>query len=75
MIGRERVVTKASGAFTAPVGTTGHTLFLYEQCLLVETVTAASWAADGDGSTTAVEDGRVLVTLKPNQQAVIVWGS
>ena len=71
VIGRERVVTKASGVFTAPAGTSGHTLFLYQECLLVGTATAKQPI---DGGSVSVEDGQVTVVLKPGQQAVIVWG-
>jgi hypothetical protein len=71
VIGRERVVTKASGSFVAPSGTSGHTLFLYEQCLLVSTATAQGTT----GESVSLEDGQVAVHLKPGQQAVIVWGS
>ena len=71
VIGNERVVTKASGTFVAPAGTRGHTLYLYEQCLLVRTATAEKGI---DGGSVAVEDGKVAISLKPGQQAVIVWG-
>lgn len=72
VIGRERVVTKASGTFVAPTGTSGHTLFLYEQCLLVGTATAQHGIS---GESVSVEDTHVAVNLKPGQQAVIEWGS
>ena len=72
VIGRERVVTKASGTFVAPARTSGHhTLFLYEQCLLIGTAGLHQGIA---GESVLVEDGQVAVTLKPGQQAVIVWG-
>jgi hypothetical protein len=71
VIGVERVVTKASGIFISPAGTSGHTLYLYEQCLLVGTATAEEGIA---GSWVTVEDQEVVVSLKPGQQAVIVWG-
>ena len=71
VIGRERVVTKASGTFVAPARTSGHTLFLYEQCLLIGTAGLHQGIA---GESVLVEDGEVAVTLKPGQQAVIVWG-
>jgi hypothetical protein len=74
VIGRERVVTKASGVFIAPPGTSGHKLFLYEQCLLVGTATAKH-GIDGGSAVMSVEDEKVTVVLKPEQQAVIVWGS
>ena len=70
VIGNERVVTKSTGTFVAPAGTSGHTLYLYEQCLLVGTATAKQGIDGG-----SVEDGKVAVSLKPGQQAVIVWGS
>ena len=72
VIGRERVVTKASGTFVAPARTSGHILFLYDQCLLIGTATAQQGIS---GESVSVEDGEVAVYLKPGQQAVIVWGS
>jgi hypothetical protein len=72
VIGLERVVTKASGTFVAPAGAgEHHVVFLYEQCLLVGTATRNKGI--GGGSIT-VGDEKVAVSLKPQQQAVIVWG-
>jgi hypothetical protein len=72
VIGRERVVTKASGTFVAPTISSGHALFLYDQCLLIGTANAQQGI---NGESVSVDDGQVVVNLKPGQQAVIVWAS
>jgi hypothetical protein len=69
VIGREKVVTKASGTFAAPKASNSHTVHLYEQCLLVGTATERQPSGG-----IRVTVGQVVVALRPGQQAVIVWG-
>jgi hypothetical protein len=74
VIGTERVVTKASGTFRNSLSST-HTLFLYEECLLVAKVPSATGVPDSLRRQVWMGAGEVSVQLKSTQQAVIVWGT
>lgn len=86
VIGRERVVTKASGTFHGSNSSAAGRIFLYEDCLLVGSspVGLQRATAEGGGAaeliagkvwSTTTRSGvpEVAVQLAANQQCVIVW--
>ena len=73
VIGREKVLTKASGIFRNDAGANA-TVYVYEHCAEVAAVTAAGGAGQGAaGLQVSVVPGEVRVQLQPNQAAVVVW--
>ena len=83
VIGRERAVTKVSGSFRNANSLGNYSVFVYQDCFLIETILAPMLVKQdmpgrgGSSGPNVVHDaplGGVTVVLEPGQQAVIVWG-
>ena len=85
VIGREKVLTKASGKFQSAIGANA-TVYVYEDCVEVAAVTAADGAwrrsvpatvaaepGEADGLQVSVVPGQVTIQLQPGHAAVVVW--
>ena len=72
VIGKEKVLTKASGIFRNGRGSKA-TVYLYEECMEVAAFSTRDRKGNARGGPVQILPGEVTIQLRPNQAAVVVW--